>query len=284
MLYMEDLKHKYQTVINLFTKHHLSFTTPDVPHPSTKHGISDILLYSLCMKNNPNISTLSINIAIFLDNNFSIEQIEHFITSRIHLLSKLFSKNQISFFFNPSVLLQDHSENKDITDFTKLQPYFNLSYAPVLHQPYVVFHTKCRFTNDFNYTWLKLAVYDFVKQLRSKYTIILLGERFIPNNQISTLYDELVHLKYNNTVVDLTQSNENIEALEREFSIIHNAKVNICFGIGSQLINCLCFGKRIIHFSHKIQLSEFNLNVPSIQLQTFSNINVFLNQLYKEIC
>ena len=92
MLYMEDLKHKYQTVINLFTKHHLSFTTPDVPLPSTKHGISDILLYSLCMKNNPNISTLSINIAIFLDNNFSIEQIEHFITCRIHLLSKLFSK------------------------------------------------------------------------------------------------------------------------------------------------------------------------------------------------
>jgi len=280
---MEELN-KYQTIVNLITKHNLSFTTPDIPLPSTKHGISDILLYSLCMKNNPNISTLSINIAIFLDNNFSIEQIEHFITCRIHLLSKLFSKNQISFFFNPSVLLHDHSENKDITDFTKLQPYFNLSYVPVLHQSYVVFHTKCRFTNDFNYTWLKLAVYDFVKQLRSKYIIILLGERFIPNNQISTLYDELVHLKYNNTVVDLTQSNENIEALEKEFSIIHNAKVNICFGIGSQLVNCLCFGKRIIHFSHKIQLSEFNLNVPSIQLQTFSNINVFLNQLYKEIC
>ena len=176
---MEELN-KYQTIVNLITKHNLSFTTPDVPLPSVKHGISDLLLYSLCMKNNPKLTSISINIAIFLDNIYSIEQVEHFIISRIHLLSKLFSKNQISFFFNPSVLLYDHSENKDIIDFTKLQPFFNLSYIPILQQPYVVFHTKCRFTNDFNYTWLKLAIYEFVKQLRSKYIVILLGERFIP--------------------------------------------------------------------------------------------------------
>ena len=140
------------------------------------------------------------------------------------------------------------------------------------------------FANDFNYTWLKLAIYDFVKQFRTKHIIILLGERFVQNNQMNTLYDEFAHLKYNNTVVDLTQAGDSMETMEREFSVIHNATVNVCFGIGSQLINCLCFGRRVVHFSHNISLTDFYLNVRSEQVQTFSNINVFLNQLYKEIC
>ena len=99
---------------------------------------------------------------------------------------------------------------------------------------YIIFHTKCRFTSNYNYAILKQHMKIFCKNFKTNYKIIILGERHMPSNvesdihKMTTIYDELLELKSNNDVLDLSidniYDNLNFENYCKDMALIHYAK------------------------------------------------------------
>jgi hypothetical protein len=108
----------------------------------------------------------------------------------------------------------------------------------------------------------------FCKKFKTNYKIIILGERYMPRNfetdvhQITTIYNELLELKSNNNILDLSvdniYDNLNFENYCKDISIIHNAKTNILVGHGGQWVNSIIFGKGMIEFTQPILIGKLN--------------------------
>ena len=124
--------------------------------------------------------------------------------------------------------------------------------------PFIIFHTKLRLSQNYDYNKIKLDLYIFFSELKiQKYNIILLGEqKFKPTLEsdyigITTIYPELLKLhNYNsNKILDLTREyiyNElNYAQYKNDVFLMHQAKYNICYGQGGQLCSSLLFGKCI---------------------------------------
>ena len=128
---------------------------------------------------------------------------------------------------------------------------------------YIIFHTKLRF--GFNHSNLfisniKSKLKFFFSNFKTKYKIILLGEKKIANNSgccsalptITTVYNECLHLLNNNDVIDLTEefmyNTPNMLRFERDIEIINNAEFNIGVGHGGQFCFNLFFSKNTIYY------------------------------------
>jgi hypothetical protein len=111
-----------------------------------------------------------------------------------------------------------------------------------------------------------------------------LGERTInggvevQTHKITTIYNELLELKNNNDILDLTKyniyDNLNFEDYEKDMALIHYAKLNILVGHGGQYCNCFCFGKKTVVYG----IPELNL-IPNPLFETVYNINLLFNSL-----
>jgi hypothetical protein len=132
---------------------------------------------------------------------------------------------------------------------------------------YVVVHTKCRHTRHENYSLFKENIRLFCNIAKFRYRVIIMGEREFPCTEetiihgITTVYDELLGLKNNNTVDDITinniYNNLDYDSYKNDVNIIKNAKYNICFGIGGQYCTSRIFGKSVIIYHAVINLLEY---------------------------
>ena len=276
-------------------------------------GIGDILFRLLCIKYKLITKPFFFCLNYFLKPYYSSDPIPH-LEFRINLINEILDSNEISkdkviYFFTNSKdyatnQFLNNSKNYDTNQFLNNSnnyvinlylPYkavFNYSLNLKIdndyeEDDYIIFHTKCRHTNQMNYLLLKKNIKLFCEIFKSKYKIIIMGERVFPITEevivhgITTVYDEFLGLKNNNNVIDLTceniYNNLNYEMYKNDIKIIKKAKYNICFGIGGQFCSSLVFGKSTILYCMN---NIFNLNKYFFEkndnYQT-ENINYFFN-------
>lgn len=176
-----------------------------------------------------------------------------------YLLKKLFSN--IVFYYNPKFTIENIYNTINLCDVKDydLSTFFNIQ--PKQYDNYIVFHTKIRFGVGVNspICTYKKILKDFFKEIRTDKKLILLGEQIIAENNatkalpsITTIYDELLELNTNNTVIDLTEkfmyNTPKMEKFEKDLSIIKHADCNIGLGHGGQFCINLCFSEDSLYF------------------------------------
>jgi len=205
------------------------------------------------------------------------------------LLKKLF-EDRLIIYYNPIVIqhqLETTLSNlSSIVDY-KLNKYFNISSS--IYNEYIVFHTKVRFGYNVNspINNYKKILKNFFSNFCCSKKIIILGEQKIAQNNdtiaipsITTIYDELLFLKNNNNIEDLTEeymyNTPCMEKFEKDLSIISNAICNIGIGHGGQFCINLCFSNKSIYFVEK-GLINFKINTDSMIL--IEDINKFIEKI-----
>lgn len=220
-------------------------------------GIGDILMRLLCIKNNLINKNFHINLNYFISPYYNMDPINMF-EFRIKLILDILKYNNIPLEIFIFTFSNNYGLNQNLP-YGLIQDY-NLIFGDTNETPekdeYIIFHTKCRHTRDENYSLLKQSIKDFCSNNKSKYKIIILGERIFPRTEevdihgITTVYDELLELKNNNDIIDKSieniYSNLDYDNYKKDIKLIQNAKYNICFGLGGQLCTSVIFGKSTI--------------------------------------
>ena len=177
--------------------------------------------------------------------------------------------------------------NIHVKSFTLDLVGIDRKYIPtqLLGKKYIVFNTKLRFHGKFNYKEFKQNISTFFKTYKTNYTIILLGESVIEQtiegkwHNMQTMYTELLQLKTNNDVIDLTTetitNNLDYDSYIKDISIMHYAEYSICSGLGGHLCSSLAFAKKIITFE-----STYETNMDNIEnLNLYKDFNDYLSKL-----
>jgi len=254
-------------IVELCTKYHIS---PTCNNQLTSHatGIGDILFRTLCMKNKIITDPFNINLTYFTTPYYDTNPIQQ-LEFRLELIMDLVKFNDVSmnmfhFFFSTNKYINQYIPYNSIHDY-KL--YLNDNSNNIDNSDYIIFHTKCRHNSTEDYRFLKLKIEDFCVNFKSKYKIYIMGERTFSTNDetkwhgITTVYNELLKLKQNNDVNDITieniYNNLNYSNYKSDINLIQNAKCNICFGQGGQLCTSLIFGNFTI-FYYKIDNVDLN--------------------------
>jgi hypothetical protein len=261
-------------------------------------GIGDILLRLLCIKNKLITKKFYINLNYFTKPYYNMDPI-NMIEFRIKLIIDIVKYNDIPYEMIEFVFSQNYSLNQGLP--YELIENYNLNFdntnenielnENVKLNEYIIFHTKCRHTKNENYPLLKNNIKQFCANNKSKYKIIILGERVFPHTEevdihgITTVYDELLELKNNNDIIDKSieniYSNLDYNNYKIDIKLIQNAKYNICFGLGGQLCTSTIFGQSTIVYC---KIND-NLNTNSFKKNNFyfTNITDFFN-IIKEKC
>lgn len=156
-------------------------------------------------------------------------------------------------------------------------------------EPYIIIHTKALFDGNrpnFSET-LRLHGTSF-SNLRSKYPILLFGEREIENPdhfKAPNTYSLYTFLKENPGVIDMTRnssaSGNSIEEFEKDVHMINGAKCNVVVGYGGPLSISMAFGKKVLGYIGGIQHSVVN-DYAKIH-RFYRNIDSFLDALRIEL-
>jgi hypothetical protein len=139
---------------------------------------------------------------------------------------------------------------------------------------YICIHTKLRhdgLIDRFKSEILHELVL-FLTSFKTDKTILLVGERNIGKNletvmhKTMSLYNELLCLKPNNNVVDLTvneltEGNTNFDHFKSDIETINKSYCNITFGIGGPFLLCSAFSKKHIAFIPFLDNSPYHVNV-----------------------
>lgn len=259
---------------------------------SIQTGIGDILLNILFIENNIKNKPLYINICIYIDNPQLLNNILNSFKFKLKLLETICKNNEIIFYNDKNIKYNCQYKLNEITNLKLLHKFFkfNNDFNKDFNKEYIIFHTKCRFHGNFNYENLKTNIRSFCKTFKSQYQIVILGERKMPSNheqichKITTIYNELIELKNNNDIIDLSVDNiyDNLdfESYCKDMSIIHNAKTNIIFGHGGQYCNSIIFGNGMIVYTLPELTGNFNLNLfESNNNHIYFNINSFFEKI-----
>jgi len=255
---------------------------------SIQTGIGDILLNVLLIENNLKNPPLYFNINIYIDNPYQIKNNLNCFEFKLKLLDKICIKDNIIFYYDNNIEYNCEYNLNKITNLKALNKYFH--FTNIYDKEYIIFHTKCRFTNNFKYNNLKTQISSFCKNFKSKYQIIILGEKEMAINfeqkyhNITTIYNELLELKQNNNIIDLTidniYDNLNFENYCKDMSIIHNAKTNIICGNGGQYCNSIVFGNGMIVYTIPDLNGNFNLNLfERNNNYIYYDINMFFGKI-----
>ena len=135
------------------------------------------------------------------------------------------------------------------------------------YNDYIIFHTKCRddhVIDDYNKILPSLNL--FLDKFNTTKTILILGEKFIGYNyetrvhKTMSLYNNLLRLKNNNNVIDLTfdvltDGNANFDSFLHDVELINKSRCNITFGIGGPCNLCKAFSERNVSFMPFLNLS-----------------------------
>jgi len=255
-------------------------------------GLGDIMFRILCIKNNLIKGPFNFNLTWFTKLYYKMDPINQ-LEFRINLINDLLKYNNIS----ESIINYFFSNNSEVN--TEL-PYnsidnFSLNFTNKDHtfnnEEYIIFHTKCRHCISEDYEILKNEIRFFSSNFKSKYKIIIMGERVFPETEevlihgITTVYDELLYLKNNNEILDISieniYSNLNYDNFKKDVEIIKNAKYNICFGTGGQLCSSLIFGKSTIYYSKLTGCLDFYYLIKNNH-NCFTNLEDFFYLIKKK--
>jgi hypothetical protein len=255
-------------------------------------GIGDILMRILCIKNNLINKQFHINLNYFTKPYYNMDPINMF-EFRIKLIIDIIKYNNIPYEAFIFTFSNNYALNQNLP--YELIENYNLNFDDknenLVENEYIIFHTKCRHSKDEDYSHLKKNIKQFCSNNKSKYKIIILGERVFPHTEevdihgITTVYDELLQLKNNNDIIDKSieniYSNLDYNNYKNDIKLIQNAKYNICFGLGGQLCTSVIFGKSTIVYC---KINDW-LNTDNFKKNNFyfTNIRDFFD-LIKEKC
>jgi hypothetical protein len=248
------------------------------PSKITALGIGDILNSLVLLKNNIIQPPIYINLFFFKDNTWYSNP-QNFLDFRLKLIEYMCINNNIDL-NNIKLLDFDNANsnnyvNQHLQEIPKINNWNlkiilntpNNNINSFLNNEYIIFHTKCRFIQSFDYETFKSNISAFYNTYKTKYTIVLLGEKEIQCSEcekihgITTIYNELTNLKKNNTVIDLTIDNIykelNFDNYLNDMVIINKAKYNILVGIGGPFVNSLVFGKNTITYLTQNILNDY---------------------------
>lgn len=279
-----------EKLLEICKKYNINPVYNDIECDAT--GIGDILLRLLCIKNKLITKKFYLNLNYFTKPYYKMDPINMF-EFRIKLILDIVKYNDIPYEMIEFVFSNNYNINQSLP-YEFIENY-NLKFLDINENneldEYIIFHTKCRHTRAENYKLLKNNIKHFCANNKSKYKIIILGERIFPHTEevewhgITTVYDELLQLKNNNEVIDKSieniYANLNYDNYKNDIKLIKNAKYNICFGLGGQLCTSAIFGKSTIVYC---RINDF-LNTDNFKKNNFyfTNITDFLN-LIKEKC
>jgi hypothetical protein len=275
-------------VIDLCKKYNIEPTHKNVIGDAT--GIGDILFHMLCVKNNLVTEPFTINLSNFAKPYYNTDPIMQ-LEFRLKLLMDLLKFNNINinmlnFVFSNVEYINQKLPYNDINNFKlnidEVIPTTNTN-------PYIIFHTKCRHNSTEDYTLIKSKMRFFFGNFKSKYKIYIMGERTFPINHesmihgITTIYNELLELKNNNTLIDISiediYCDLDYNNYKQDVILIKNARHNICFGIGGQLCTSLILGNSTIFYT-KIDLDvngEYLANNNHFHCKTIESCFEFIN-------
>jgi len=290
-------KYKFDNVINYY--HDILYPNKIIIEKITPYlGIGDILIEKIKCKSN-NIYLKKIEIINDIAIKYRKDGYLEFIKNLIHLL---FEDTEIEY-NNIKKITDIYSlpiENYPfkytyLYDLIKNKINININYSN-----YIIFHTKVRifpclekFINkDIN------LLNVFLKDFKTNKNIILLGERNIDigieKNLSVSIYNNLLLLKKNNNVIDLTYDSglfkNDFNDFLYDIELINKADCNINLGIGGPLQLIQCFSKNnICYFSTLITELKNNINekylvqilesYQSVNNNTYSTIESFLNKI-----
>jgi hypothetical protein len=255
-------KFEYNPVIN----------TDDIKnngHKIIQTGIGDILIIMSLVKQTVLKNPVYINIHIFIENCYGINNYLENFTFKLLLLDKICQPSEVIFYHDTKISYSNWTRNMKKLNFDIIKPFFDLTYTAV-NEEYIVIHTKCRFHGGVDNNKVKESIKPYFENFKTKYTIVILGEKTVATNyqttlhNMNTIYNEVIVLKNNNNVIDLTvddiYDNLSFENYCKDVSIIHNAKTNILIGNGGQYCNSLFFGKSLIAYTYPILIENLDLN------------------------
>jgi hypothetical protein len=207
------------------------------------------------------------------------------------LTEHLFVGNNIVYVYMTTIdTVNFNNYTLDAASIISIQKYFELDNMEFIHNIcspsyYIVFHTKCRFPGDNKSVFdeCKTKIKSFMNNYKSKYKIVLLGERNIENNSethvngIESIYDTLTLLKNNNDIIDLTVetllTSPDIQLFQNDIRIIHNAKTNIGLGYGGNFVIVTAFAKKFDFFVGTIS----HIYLTNISCCNNKNMNLYNN-------
>jgi hypothetical protein len=261
-------------------------------HNSTL-GIGDLLFTILLLKHHKIAPPIYINLTDF---HKYFPNPQNALDFRIKLLKYFCQHNNVdfnSFKFTENINLPKHG----LMIIIKSMPNLRLNLLTesiiipneLINKEYIIFHTKCRFSNTYPYyELLKKELIDFCKKYKSKYQIVLLGERTFPSTfegdqiNITTVYQELKNLNHQNQIIDLTESsiynNLNFYKYLVDMKIISNAKLNVIFGCGGQFCNTLMFGNKTYALWHKC-IDDCRINSIYPEVSYFYGLSLLMQKL-----
>lgn len=252
-------------------------------------GLGDLILWKMVQLNTSiPISTIIINESIINKYRINNKNYKEYISK---FIKNLFPSVNIQYINNSS----NHSSP---TLSTIKKSYFYNMYtfsnkerviSPI---KYIVIHTKIRFDyyiNNFYNNDYKIIL-DYLKNKKFNLPVILMGEKEeIEQNEevkihgITSLYNELLVIKNNNTLYDLTRSglysDNTIEMLEDDIDIINGAELNICFGYGGMLQICAAFSQNVLCYAGGLQHEILNIYNNTSTIKVFNSLSNFLEKL-----
>ena len=290
-LAIESSNSFHEQMIELCGEHNIQLTHNDNLIGSAT-GIGDILLKFASVTHKTDATPFYFNMEWFTRPYYGMNPINQ-LEFRIKLIRELCECNDIpthmvKFIYskNPNVHAYTYEMYEIMNTFAL---YLNFKSLNTIDGDYIVFHTKCRHQIDENYETLKQKLNVFCGNYKSCYKIVILGERNFPHTEevdmhgITQIYNELLNLKKNNTVIDMSidciYSNLNYDTYKKDIQIIKNAKHNISFGVGGPFCNSICFGKSTIIYckSHIMPFNNTTLNNNNVH--HFNAVEVCFNYI-----
>lgn len=233
-------------------------------------GIGDLLIVKMiAITHNLNIGNININKQLIMTHCENYELKVKFITKLIELLfpgityhinnnnidfKQFINTYKIKYVYIYDCIMKHQIRNKYLLNCPVITTFGETT-------DYIIFHTKMRHDNLMD---------RFINEMLPEFTIffssfatlkkiILLGERNIGQNvetmshKTISMYNNLLLLKNNNTVIDLTDDvltcgNPNFDKFLSDIELINKSLCNITFGIGGPFNICKAFSKNVISF------------------------------------
>ena len=262
-------------------------------------GIGDLLLIKMKeISNDLEIRQININLGLikFYSGNANVRL--NFVSSLIKVLFPNCCINSIEGPYSSS----DFYNFMNSYNLNQIYIYNNIGINNVnideKHNDCIIFHTKCRhdgLMDQFINNSLP-SLNAFFANFKTTKTILILGERVIGSNyetlhhKTISLYDNLLTLKNNNNVIDLTHEceltdgNSNFNMFLNDIELINKAACNITFGIGGPYCMCIAFSERNVSFvplyksSYHIKTMIEMMKVTNSFTETIHELNARINQ------
>lgn len=261
----------------------INYITPNITCKdlisNSNFGTGDILIFRSHFPN----KTIIINIKQVLDYKPYPQNLEN-IKFIIDFLNILFGRLKFTLFYSKKINITLIQCNIfQIPNFRSLFVNDNL----LIDKPYIIFHTKLRLRLQDKHIVdiIKTRLRNFFTNFKSKYKIVLLGEKCLENNKatvaiphMTTIYDECLCLYNNNSVIDLTHkvlyNTPSINNFTKDVNIIANAMCNIGCGHGGQWCINVFFSTYSIYFGPP---ELYPATTPEQNMNIITNIDNFIN-------